>query len=174
MEDTDRFINDNSYFIDILFSGPPTPAPEFSRTVIFIGKVTYPGQDLFLRGGFSQLRPDCVSKMSSNCTIPITVIRIDYSYFKTPTLHFGYHLLKDVSLGDTDHYAKYNAWRKGDTSLDWNGAQENQGTFNNLRAEGTPMAWTSNKPSDWRYQSLNTYYKIFSFFFCYNNLNIDL
>ena len=64
--------------------------------------------------------------------------------------------LKDVSLGDSIHYEKYNAWRKGDNYLDWFGAEENQGIFQNQQAQGTPMAWTSNNPSRAGYQSLNT------------------
>ena len=64
--------------------------------------------------------------------------------------------LKDVSLGNTNHYEKYNAWREGDTSLDWFGAETSQGTYKNQKAEGTPMAWTSNQHSNVGYQPLNT------------------
>jgi len=112
------------------------PSPIGDRTVVFVKMITNPIQDLFLRGGLdSILRPNCSSGVPSSCTIPI----------------------KDNSLGETEHYAKYNAWREGDTALDWNGAEKNQGTYQNRPAEGTPMAWTSNNPSRPGYQSLNTW-----------------
>ena len=63
---------------------------------------------------------------------------------------------KDISLGGTHHYDKYNAWSVGDTVLDWYGAEDNQGKYMNLPAQGTPMAWTSNNPLSPGYQSLNT------------------
>lgn len=61
------------------------------------------------------------------------------------------------SLGATVHYDKYNAWRVGDTKLDWYGVQVGQGTYSGAVAAGTPLAWTSNKATEPGYQSLNTY-----------------
>lgn len=52
--------------------------------------------------------------------------------------------------------AAYNAWRVGDTKLDWYFAQQGQGTFDGAEAMGTPGAWTTNDPSHDGYQELNT------------------
>lgn len=112
-----------------------TPMPGSHRTVIFIKKQTMPGQDLFIRGGFDQtIRPECATD-SSSCAISIKV----------------------NSLGESQAYAKYNAWREGDNSLDWNGAEKSQGSYMNQPAQGTPLAWTTNSPSSPSYQSLNTW-----------------
>ena len=54
----------------------------------------------------------------------------------------------------------YNAWRVGDTKLDWYFAQEGQGTHNGASAMGTPGVWTTNDPSHDGYQELNTYVKL--------------
>lgn len=59
------------------------------------------------------------------------------------------------SLGDSDHYAMYDAWRRGDTALDWFGAEKNQGLYFSQSPQGTPMVWTSNNPSNLGYQVLN-------------------
>lgn len=65
-------------------------------------------------------------------------------------------LSKDVSLGDSIHYAPYDAWRKGDFFLDWYGAEMTQGMYMNQSAEGTPMVWTTNDTTMQGYQILNT------------------
>ncbi len=59
------------------------------------------------------------------------------------------------SLGTTPHYDGYNAWRVGDTKLDWFGAEPGQGEYMGRPAEGTPLAWTSNQPGNPGYQDLN-------------------
>lgn len=59
------------------------------------------------------------------------------------------------SLGTDDHYAKYNAWRVGDTKLDWYGGQVSQGSYMGTPASGTPMAWTTNQVGANGYQDLN-------------------
>ncbi len=60
------------------------------------------------------------------------------------------------SLGTTTHYDKYNAWAIGDTKLDWYGVEVGQGAYAGQPASGTPLAWTSNKPTEAGYQPLNT------------------
>nr|QJE50400.1 alpha amylase-related protein [Diaphanosoma celebensis] len=112
-----------------------TSPPGTSRTVVFIQKQTTPGQDMFIRGGIDDLvRPGCTQDAAtSNCAIPIAV----------------------RSLGATSHYDKYNAWSVGDSKLDWYGAQPGQGSYMGQAASGTPLAWTTNAPSNAGYQALN-------------------
>lgn len=58
--------------------------------------------------------------------------------------------IKMIPMGN--QWEKYNAWSNGDTKLDWNGAQTEQGKFNNWNAMGTPAAWTTDeKNSDFYY-----------------------
>ncbi|XP_045603585.2 alpha-amylase isoform X2 [Procambarus clarkii] len=117
---------------------PTTPAYGGKvRTVIFIHKQTNPGQDLFIIGGIdTNHRPDCKPDAESDpCSLDITVNK----------------------LGTNEHYDKYNAWRQGDTKLDWYGAQEGQGNYNGVQAFGTPLVWTTNNPSAPEYQELNTF-----------------
>ncbi|KZS14665.1 Alpha-amylase 1 [Daphnia magna] len=111
--------------------------PNGNRTVIFIQKQTNPGQDMFIRGGIDHtVRPGCVEDASTSpCAIPIQI----------------------ASLGTTAHYAKYDAWAVGDTRLDWYGTQVGQGSYTGQPASGTPLAWTSNKPSEAGYQELNAW-----------------
>ncbi len=62
---------------------------------------------------------------------------------------------KTNSLGTGTSWQKYDAWRIGDTKLDWYGAQKGQGTYNGALAQGTPMAWTTDNPAAPEYQPLN-------------------
>lgn len=50
-----------------------------------------------------------------------------------------------------------NAWRAGDTRLDWCGAQRGQGRYEGTKALGTPLVWTTNVRSHERYHPLNRY-----------------
>ena len=60
------------------------------------------------------------------------------------------------SLGDSHHYSMYDAWRQGDTALNWDGSEDNQGYFLDEPPFGTPLAWTSNRQSSGEaYQKLN-------------------
>ncbi|KAK3885398.1 hypothetical protein Pcinc_010396 [Petrolisthes cinctipes] len=59
-------------------------------------------------------------------------------------------------LGTIQHYEKYNAWRVGDTRLDWSGAQPGQDVYQGIPAEGTPLVWTTNNVLSPGYQELNT------------------
>lgn len=115
--------------------GGCTPPAGTSRTVIFIQKMTAPGQDMFIRGGIDDLvRPGCTQDAAtSKCAIPISV----------------------RSLGTTTHYDKYNSWSAGDTKLDWYGAQPGQGSYMGQPASGTPLAWTTNVQTNAGYQALN-------------------
>jgi alpha-amylase len=47
------------------------------------------------------------------------------------------------SLGTGTPWASYDAWRVGDTKLDWFGTQAGQGTYLGSSAFGTPLAWTT-------------------------------
>jgi len=60
-------------------------------------------------------------------------------------------------MGGTSHYDKYNAWRVGDTKLDWYGAESGQGLYEGQQAEGTPLAWTTDDPGNPGFQPENDY-----------------
>ncbi|XP_050739705.1 alpha-amylase-like [Eriocheir sinensis] len=113
------------------------PVTGQARTVVFVHKQTSVGQDLFVRGGIdSEHRPGCTENAETDaCAIDI----------------------ETNSLGAEDHYAKYDAWRAGDTKLDWYGPQASQGTYLGTAASGTPMAWTTSDSGASGHQDLNTY-----------------
>ncbi|CAG0880034.1 unnamed protein product [Cyprideis torosa] len=120
-------------------SGPTRPpiTEGVARTIIFIEKQTQSGQDLFVRGGISHdVRPGCSEDAATSaCAIDIST----------------------RSLGETEHYSKYNSWREEDNKLDWYGAERSQGTYNGQSAEGSPLAWTSSSSGSPGYQELNTF-----------------
>lgn len=60
------------------------------------------------------------------------------------------------TLGTIEHYEKYNSWRVGDTRLDWGGAQDGQGNYQGMLAQGTPLVWTTNNVLSPGFQELNT------------------
>jgi alpha-amylase len=62
---------------------------------------------------------------------------------------------KTNSLGVGAAWAGYDAWRVGDTKLDWFGAQAGQGNYMGNPAFGTPLALTTNNPAKPEYQPLN-------------------
>ncbi|XP_064112997.1 alpha-amylase-like isoform X2 [Macrobrachium nipponense] len=117
--------------------GPTVPpiVDGIHRTVIFMHKQTIDGQDLFVRGGIGEnQRPGCTDDVSTDpCAID----------------------METNSLGETDHYSKYNSWRVGDNRLDWLGGEPGQGTYQGQAAVGSPLAWTSNQPGNPGYQELN-------------------
>lgn len=45
----------------------------------------------------------------------------------------------------------YAAWRKGDTSLSWKGAESGQGQYRGQSARGSPMVWTTNDSGNAHY-----------------------
>ncbi|CAG2234202.1 AMY [Mytilus edulis] len=109
------------------------------RTVIFFQEYTVSGQYLFIRGGIDDNhRAGCKNVPTasmSNCSIPIS----------------------SHNVGSSVHYAAYNAWRQGDTLLDWQGPEPSQGKFQGKGAYGTPAVWTTNDPNDERYNHLNQF-----------------
>jgi len=111
--------------------------PNLQRTVVFIKLTTASGQDAFILGGIDHdRRPGCTSAASTSaCAIPII----------------------SSSLGTTAHYDKYNAWRVGDSKLDWYGGEPGQGSYQGSQAQGTPTVWTSNLASSPGYQPDNTW-----------------
>ena len=58
-------------------------------------------------------------------------------------------------IGNTPHYDKHNAWRVGDTKLDWYGAESGQGSYQGQLPQGSPTVWTSNQPTSAGYHPLN-------------------
>ncbi|XP_071800339.1 alpha-amylase-like [Asterias amurensis] len=117
--------------VAITTTAPPTP---MNRTMIFLHKDTEFGQFMFLRGGISHdLRSGCtVDAYTSACAIPI-----------------HHH-----PQGDNPYFT---AWQTGDNYLDWYGAEEGQGTHDDVQAGGTPMIWTTNNPSNGAEVSVNGY-----------------
>lgn len=64
--------------------------------------------------------------------------------------------IRHRAVGTGDHYAKVNAWSKGDNYLDWYGAEAGQGTFGGRPADGTPAVWTTNDLSHPGHSQFNT------------------
>ncbi|CAC5386286.1 AMY [Mytilus coruscus] len=107
------------------------------NTVILWNTVS--GQHLFIRGGIDDRHrsgcKDIPLASMNNCSIPI----------------------KSRDLGSGGLAAAYNAWRKRDTFLDLYEPQPGQGTFQGKGAHGTPAVWTTNNPSDGRYNKLKKF-----------------
>lgn len=59
-------------------------------------------------------------------------------------------------MGTGEHYAKVNAWSKGDNFLDWYGAEAGQGSYQGQQAHGTPAVWTTNDASHSGHSDFNT------------------
>ena len=56
------------------------------------------------------------------------------------------------------YYESYNAWRAGNTKLNWYGWQwPDQGLYGGQYPKGTPTAWTSNSSVSPGYQPDNMY-----------------
>ena len=63
------------------------------------------------------------------------------------------------NLGAAPHFDKYDAWKVGDTKLDWHGGEPGQGIYSGPPAQpphGTGSVMTSNIPGNADYHSLNT------------------
>lgn len=146
-----------------------TPRPAgIRRTVVVIFKATTIGQDMFIQGGVNKetVRPSCTSDVNaetSDCSISINVgnsiIKCGYKIIVNRLFQTVVHvdtIWQATSLGTGPHWAKYDAWREGDTKLDWFGVQPGQGIYETYVAYGTPLAWTTNAPGENGYQQLNT------------------
>ncbi|XP_042211005.1 alpha-amylase-like [Homarus americanus] len=116
---------------------PTTAPPQPNRTVVFLHRETDSGQDVFIIGGTKQPKS---SECKSNAVYDPCAIDIEV-----------------LPLGTGYHYEKYDAWRVGDTKLDWYGAQIGQGKYDGRPAEGSPLVWTTNDPNAAEYQPLNTF-----------------
>jgi alpha-amylase len=118
-------------------------------------------QDMFVLGGIDdQIRPNCTGV--TNAEISPCAISIEVRSFKFKILRSRFEIFSLLgnqvnSLGTGVPWEKYDAWRVGDTKLDWYGAQTGQGTYMGTPASGTPMAWTTNVPGKPEYQELNKY-----------------
>ncbi|KAK5983365.1 hypothetical protein GCK32_009331, partial [Trichostrongylus colubriformis] len=119
---------------------PPVPVPSgYQKTVIFIKMDTYMGQNLFIRGGVSHANKDVCSigpyqQTSDACAIPI---------------------IHNTSVPFV--YAEYLSWSQGDQYLDFEGAEERQGTHDGDIPFGTPLAYSTNDSSAVEYQPYNKY-----------------
>ncbi|CAI4223618.1 unnamed protein product [Auanema sp. JU1783] len=123
--------------------GPvPTPSPNsanMQKTVIFLHASTEEGDNLFIRGGKSEMNHnDCLKgpyqQESDPCAIPIQ---------HNTTVPFV--------------YGEYLSWKQLDQYLDFEGDEQNQGTHDGQKAFGTPMAYSTNDKSAVEYQPLNKY-----------------
>jgi alpha-amylase len=106
------------------------------KTVVFLYRPTQVGQNVFIRGGLDGAHnTGCTADFSTDaCKIPITHIT------QVPT-----------------SFLTYLDWEKGDTYLNWQGAQPGQGEYSGQPAEGTPLAWSTNQQGQTGYQPLNKY-----------------
>lgn len=114
-----------------------TPPSGYQRTVVLLYKQTEVGQDLFVRGGLDEsVRPGCsADPETSTCAIS----------------------MESAWLGSGIHYEKHNAWRQGNTKLNWQGSQANQGKYYGMPAQGSPLVWTTNEQGQAGYQPVNSY-----------------
>ncbi|VDL77251.1 unnamed protein product [Nippostrongylus brasiliensis] len=118
---------------------PVTPSAGYKKTVVFIKKDTYQGQNLFVRGGTSQANsgacaPGPYQQAADKCAIPI---------IHNTTVPWM--------------FAEYLTWSQGDQYLDFEGAEEKQGTHDGYAAFGTPLAYSTNDNTAVEYQPYNKY-----------------
>ncbi|KAK6757096.1 hypothetical protein RB195_015117 [Necator americanus] len=118
----------------------PTTVPKgYLKTVILLKKDTYQGQSLFIRGGVSHANnnvcsPGPYQQQNDKCAIPMV---------HNTSVPFA--------------YIEYLSWSQGDNFLDFEGAEQNQGTHDGQVSFGTPLAYSTNNPSDYEYQPYNKY-----------------
>ncbi|CAL2042372.1 hypothetical protein CAEBREN_19315 [Caenorhabditis brenneri] len=122
----------------IPYTAPSAPAG-YSTTVVFLKQNTNPGQNLFIRGGTSSSHNGKCStgpyqQTSDPCAIPI---------YHNTTVPFV--------------YAEYLSWSQQDNFLDFEGAEEKQGTHDGAVAFGTPLAYSTNDNTAVEYQPYNKY-----------------
>ncbi|CAJ0596058.1 unnamed protein product, partial [Cylicocyclus nassatus] len=119
---------------------PPTAPPVgYSKTVILLQMNTRVGEYVFVRGGTSHLNkgacaPSPYQQETDKCAIPIK---------HTTTV--------------PSNFLEYIYWSQGDNYLDFAGPERSQGLFNGRQSSGTPLAYSSNNPSDKEYQPYNKY-----------------
>ncbi|PIO75704.1 hypothetical protein TELCIR_02241 [Teladorsagia circumcincta] len=120
---------------------PPTPSTPtgYQKTIIFIKKDTYQGQNIFIRGGISHANKDVCSpgpnqQANDPCAIPI---------------------VHNTSVPFV--YAEYISWSQGDQYLDFEGSEERQGTYDGAAPFGTPLAYSTNDATAIEYQPYNKY-----------------
>ncbi|CAI5451676.1 unnamed protein product [Caenorhabditis angaria] len=118
---------------------PPSPPAGYSTTVILLKKDTQPGQNLFIRGGASnshngQCSTGPYQQESDPCAIPV------------------YHITTVPFV-----YSEYLSWSQQDNYLDFEGAEEKQGTHDGASAFGTPLAYSTNDKTAVEYQPYNKY-----------------
>ncbi|VDO92916.1 unnamed protein product [Soboliphyme baturini] len=111
-------------------------SPNFQRTAILIHKKSVVGQNMFIRGGIDHNRiPGCRDHVIDDpCSIPIK-----------------------LTTNVTSEFTSYIEWSKGNNYLNWYGPENGQGTYNNLKAQGTPLVWSTNDKKATGYQPLNKY-----------------
>ncbi|CAJ0957267.1 unnamed protein product, partial [Mesorhabditis belari] len=122
---------------------PTDPTPTgYTKTVIFLKRSTNPGEDLFIRGGANKgtngktntCSPGPYQQSSDQCATPIV---------HNTTVPF--------------FFTEYLTWSQSDNYLDFEGAEEKQGTHDGIEAFGTPLAYSTNDPSAIEYQPYNQY-----------------
>ncbi|KJH49612.1 alpha amylase, catalytic domain protein [Dictyocaulus viviparus] len=121
---------------------PPYPVISsigYQKTIVFLKKITHQGQNVFIRGGMSHANNDVCSiipyqQATDKCALPI---------IHNTTVPFL--------------YTEYLSWSQADEFLDFEGAEEKQGTHDGQIAFGTPLAYSTNNSMDVEYQPYNKY-----------------
>ncbi|KAK0427998.1 hypothetical protein QR680_010534 [Steinernema hermaphroditum] len=116
---------------------PPSTPSSWKNTVVFLKKNTYPGQNIFIRGGDTQVAA-CSYGPYQQSTDPCA---IDIAHATNVSFIF----------------AEYLSWKENDLYLDFEGAERRQGTHDGLQAQGTPLIYTTNDRTAPEYQPLNTF-----------------
>ncbi|GFR93128.1 alpha-amylase [Elysia marginata] len=105
----------------------------FQETIIFLKKETFPGQNVFIRGGVGNGKGCAPDENPENdpCAIPINHLELDMDS-ETP--------LRDE-------------WAESDLFLRWGENKVNE----NMTVPGTPAQWTTSEEGEDYFHSLNTY-----------------
>ncbi|TKR75722.1 hypothetical protein L596_016974 [Steinernema carpocapsae] len=116
---------------------PPVIPASWKSTVIFLKKSTYPGQNVFIRGG---------NTANHECSI---------GPYKQQVDPCSIAIAHDTNVSFI--FAEYLSWREQDQFLDFEGAEQSQGTHDGVQAKGTPMVYTTDDPNAPEYHPLNKY-----------------
>jgi alpha-glucosidase (family GH31 glycosyl hydrolase) len=128
-----QFVHMGKTFEFVYGSAPCPNCSGTQRTVVFLGRQTISGQDLFIRGGIDW--DYAAANMNLNCAVDKWLCAI-------PMTHLN---LKFTGAA--------LAQRTNDLHLDWYGDEPGQGAD----IEGSPLAWTTNNASNPNKVDVNGY-----------------
>uniref|UniRef100_A0A914D483 Alpha-amylase C-terminal domain-containing protein n=1 Tax=Acrobeloides nanus TaxID=290746 RepID=A0A914D483_9BILA len=116
----------------------PTPPPSsWQTTVILLHRDTEPGQDIFIRGG-NDKNGACKAGPYMQSTDPCAI-----QIAHTTNVSFI--------------FVEYLSWSQSDNYLDFEGAEQYQGTHDGQAPLGTPTVYSTNDPQAPEYQPYNTF-----------------